>query len=278
MTGPTHTTLIPVYNGAQFIAATLKSVLGQRINGHRVIVSDDASTDNTLEIVRSFQGQGDLHVVQQPRNLGMVENWNVLLAMVDTPTFTLISQDDLLRDADVLPRAIGLLTEDPSAAAVFSDVQLIDGQGRKLKRIRFERPHVFDGRTIIRATLVSCRNSFGLPLAIRSGTARGLRYDPRVRYAADVEFAASLAMRNPRFLHIAEPLFEYRVHLSSATRSVQHHSASDFQIIAKNSGITLNWSERMRQRINLIVVPRLRLAALMATALREGLMPPSVRS
>ena len=45
---------IPTYNGEKFIARTIQSVLDQTFSNFEIIVSDDGSTDKTLEIVRSF--------------------------------------------------------------------------------------------------------------------------------------------------------------------------------------------------------------------------------
>jgi glycosyltransferase involved in cell wall biosynthesis len=267
-----HTTLIPTYNGAPYIGQTLESVLSQRLSSHCVIVSDDSSTDNTIEIVERFSKWTNLRLVRQSRNLGMVQNWNALLKMVDTPTFTLISQDDLFRDEDVIPRALDILSHDLDASAVFSDTQLIDGGGRPLICVRYPRSAVFDGRVAARSSLVTCRNKFGLPLAIRSSNAGGLFYDSNIRYAADVEYASILAYRNPRFCHIPEPLFSYRVHLLSATRSVQHFSKSDYGLIADRCGIRLTRVERLRQRVNLLIIPWLRLAVLWSSAMRERIL------
>src|SRR5689334_12778602 len=49
-------TVIPVWNGAEFIAQTLQAVVEQTVKPDRVIVQDNCSTDNTEEVVRNFKG------------------------------------------------------------------------------------------------------------------------------------------------------------------------------------------------------------------------------
>jgi len=54
MQGPFISVVIPTYNSADFIAKTLETVSLQTYNNYEVIVSDDGSTDNTVDVVKSF--------------------------------------------------------------------------------------------------------------------------------------------------------------------------------------------------------------------------------
>ena len=68
--------IIPMYNAAQFIPQTLESLLNQTIKNFEVVIVDDCSTDNSLEVVESFKPQFDsegikLTVIKMPQNTGM---------------------------------------------------------------------------------------------------------------------------------------------------------------------------------------------------------------
>lgn len=264
-----HSILIPVFNGERHIAETLRSVLSQSVRCQAIVVSDNASTDQTREIVEAFEGDGCVRLVRQVENLGMVGNWNALLDLVDTETFTLISHDDRFSDAQALQHALEILAADPTAAAVFSNISFIDAAGRHFMTNRFRRPPIFDGKETALASILTCRNLFGWPLAIRTHAAEGLRYDPRVCYAADLDYAVRLAARGGSLHHIAAPLFEYRVHLESATRRAQAQSNADFDIIAEHAGIQLSLGQRLRHRVNLWLTPLKRLGLLRIMAFRQ---------
>lgn len=69
---PLVSVIIPMYNSAKFIPQTLESLLYQTMTDFEVVVVDDCSTDNSVEVVESFAERfgGRLHVVKLPKNTG----------------------------------------------------------------------------------------------------------------------------------------------------------------------------------------------------------------
>ena len=72
---PLVSVIIPMYNAAKFISQTLESLVYQTMKDFEVVVIDDCSTDNSVEVVESFAdrvGEGlRLHVIKLPKNTGM---------------------------------------------------------------------------------------------------------------------------------------------------------------------------------------------------------------
>ena len=73
---PLVSVIIPMYNSAKFIPQTLESLLYQTMTDFEVIVIDDCSTDNSVEVVESFASKfslegGSLHVIKLAKNTGM---------------------------------------------------------------------------------------------------------------------------------------------------------------------------------------------------------------
>ena len=69
---PLVSVIIPMYNSAKFIPQTLESLLYQTMTDFEVVVVDDCSTDNSVEVVESFAERfgGRLHVIKLPKNTG----------------------------------------------------------------------------------------------------------------------------------------------------------------------------------------------------------------
>ncbi|MGA0106399.1 MAG: glycosyltransferase family 2 protein, partial [Ilumatobacteraceae bacterium] len=86
---------IPTYNGEKYIARTIQSVLGQTFSNFEIIVSDDGSTDKTLEIVRSFNDPRIVRVDSLSK-VGAEANWNNSVANARAGLIKLVCQDDLL--------------------------------------------------------------------------------------------------------------------------------------------------------------------------------------
>ena len=69
---PLVSVIIPMYNAARFVSQTLESLLYQTMTDFEVVVVDDCSTDNSVEVVESFAGKfgGRLHIIKLPENSG----------------------------------------------------------------------------------------------------------------------------------------------------------------------------------------------------------------
>lgn len=92
---PLVSVIIPAYNGAAFIAQTLRSVLAQTYSNLEVLVVDDGSTDETAEIVTTF-GQVDPRVrLLHQANAGVAAARNLAIAQSQGEFIAPIDADDL---------------------------------------------------------------------------------------------------------------------------------------------------------------------------------------
>lgn len=87
--------LIPAYNGAEVIEETLKSIQVQSFSNYEVIVQDDASTDNTEEVIRSF-GDERIKFFRNEKNLGYPGNLEEARKKASGDIIYLMGQDDIL--------------------------------------------------------------------------------------------------------------------------------------------------------------------------------------
>ena len=68
---------IPTYNGASLIKETLKSILSQGFQNFEIIISDDCSKDNTIEVIKKFKDKR-IKTHRNEKNLGYGKNLQVL--------------------------------------------------------------------------------------------------------------------------------------------------------------------------------------------------------
>jgi hypothetical protein len=105
---------IPTFNRAQFLPESLGSALNQSLPDIEILVSDNASTDATEEVVAAMRDER-VRYVKQPRNMGGTGNFQALLDLATADYFCLLQDDDMIFP-DLAARAYAALEENADAA------------------------------------------------------------------------------------------------------------------------------------------------------------------
>ncbi|SHL21987.1 Glycosyl transferase family 2 [Pseudonocardia thermophila] len=203
---PRLTVGLPVFNGEDYLAEALESLLAQTFTDFELIISDNASTDGTEQICRRYAARDPrVHYVRQPRNLGISANHNVLVALARGTLFKWAGHDDLF-DPDLLRRCVQLLDEHPDAVLATAWTAVIDENG-EVTDVVDQYPADSDSpraaaryRGLLRA--ISGDDDYGVirTAALRSTGLLGSYYH------ADRALVLELSLIG-RFLRIPEPLY-----------------------------------------------------------------------
>ena len=124
---PVVSVLLPVYNGADFIADAISSVLSQSFDDFELIIRDDRSTDQTREIVQKFTDKRIIFV-ENNVNFGLFGNFNACFELSSSAFIQLFSQDDIMH-RKCLESQLSLFRKYDSAAMVYCGVRSIDTSG-----------------------------------------------------------------------------------------------------------------------------------------------------
>jgi glycosyltransferase involved in cell wall biosynthesis len=120
---------VQAYNTAAYVGECLESILGQRgVEDFEVLVIDDASTDATAQELARFRDRR-LRVLRHQTNRGAIATANEGYASGSAPFVIRVDSDDRLRP-DFLQRTVPLLEAHAGVGMVYSDVAMIDEQGR----------------------------------------------------------------------------------------------------------------------------------------------------
>jgi glycosyltransferase involved in cell wall biosynthesis len=239
------TVCIPVYNGAAFVGQAIASIAQQRLGDIDVIVSDNASTDTTPDILASWSHRLPMRTIRRPQTMPMRDHFNALLNEVESDIYMLLCHDDYLATPDALAKARAALDANPDVSAVYCDLLYVNEHGRQLARRSFGREGIFEADIAGHQTLRTGRNCFGIPLAIRRSALGTLRYDQRFLYAMDVDLSWTISRDRPAF-HIPEPLIANRYSRQNTTWSLLNSARHEyFDLAAKYQG-SPDWLERMR--------------------------------
>src|SRR4051794_13589407 len=132
---PRVSVLMPVHNAAAFVEEGLRAVLAQDYPADRLhlIVVDDGSTDGTAAILDVLEAEHPdrVQVIHQA-NQGQVAAVNRAAQEAEGDLLALLDADDV-GPADKIAREVALLQERPEVGLVYTDMCVIDAQGRVIQ-------------------------------------------------------------------------------------------------------------------------------------------------
>lgn len=223
MTTPHVTVLVPTYNHAEFVAETLDSILTQHYEPFDVVVSDDGSTDATVDIALRYAERypGKVRVLTVERNTGIAANFSRCVAAVTGELYAWCAGDDMMLPGK-LSRQVALMQQRPDAVVSVHDAEVFESaSGRVLGRFGA----MYNGREdyleggvelLLRPGYVTLPST----MMIRSSARPAHGYDERLRISNEWLYDVE-TFRNGRCVPINEVLLRYRRHAGNVTASAE---------------------------------------------------------
>lgn len=206
---------MPTYNVAPWVEEAIRSVLDQTYRDFKLLVVDDASTDDTLARVRAIDDPR-IRIASFPDNVGLAENLNRGLDLIDTKYFARMDGDDIALP-QWLQREVEYLEAHPEMGVCGGGGQRF---GTSQSLIRFPEQH----DDIAANMLFEC--TIIVP-TVRMSVVRqhGLRYRVDAFPAEDYRFWAD-CLRVTQLHNIPDTLFRYRMHASQICSSRRQEQES----------------------------------------------------
>lgn len=216
---PKVSVVIPAYNNEKTIVSTIESVKKQTYRNMEIIIIDDNSKDNTLQIIQEQREQDRrIKIVHNEKNLGMTENWNKCLHMAEGEFVKLVCADDLLDENEIEIEAEAMI-KNPTVNLVESDTRLIDIYGNPTGVFkRYPMNGIVSGRKVAKCALI-WNNFFGAPvnnLIRKSVLDKTKGFDNRFTYILDFDMWLKIACEGDVYI-IHEVLNSFRIRDDSNT-------------------------------------------------------------
>jgi len=133
---PLLSIIVPSFNQAEFLGATLDSIFGQKYLPHEVLVMDGASTDGSVDVIKKYATQfPTLRWVSEPDN-GPADAVNKGLERVTGEVIGIQSSDDIYYPG-AFQAAVDVFAKHPDCGLVYGDLDRIDAQNNFLYEQRF---------------------------------------------------------------------------------------------------------------------------------------------
>ncbi len=205
---PLVSIVVPVYNAQNFVTQTIESLLAQTYKHIEIIAIDDGSTDESYARLQPFQSR--IKIIQQ-KNIGQAATLNKGWSMSSGEIIGYLSADDRIK-----PKCIEILVSKlvlmPEVGAVYPDYDLIDPEGKVLKKITAEE---FDYNEVINNLV--CPPGPGLLFRKKYFEKFG-GWNSEYRQMPDFEYWLRIG-QECKFTRIEQNLAEFRLHEESQTHS-----------------------------------------------------------
>jgi len=233
---------MPTYNASIWIRDAIESALAQSWTNFELVVSDNASTDGTQEIVRSY-GDSRIRLEPSERNIGLTLNHNRVIRLSTGRYLKFLHADDILIPT-CIEEMVGLALEDDRIGLVFAPREnvIYDEHGLEWTRMTTQDhqhlgppERINDGRVLFLPLLLDGmeHNWIGEPSAVlvsREALERCGGFNRYLRQTIDFELWLRV-MLHFRVGFLEKPMCLYRMHQASVS--------------AANQGQNRDWLDRV---------------------------------
>lgn len=131
VTDPFFSIILPAFNASNTISGTLKSIEAQVFRDFELVIVNDGSTDNTLKILNEFKNKFSNYKIISQENHGVAASRNAGISVARGKYIAFLDADDEWRK-EKLFQHWKLLTENTECIITYTDVAVIDSDGREL--------------------------------------------------------------------------------------------------------------------------------------------------
>lgn len=219
----TISVVIPTYNGEQYVEEALLSVINQTRQADEIIISDDNSSDHTIEICSKYSNKICIHINRSGPS-GFVNGWNNAVKHTHCDFVSILHQDDTL-DAHFIEEMEKAIMQFPNVKHFFTPCKYIDAEGEIISTPDYCTDEIkyYSGREYVNAY-----QNIGHPHIHRCPgvvTHRDIlnicKYNPDAGHIADDDFFYRVGQYTD-VVGILKPLSFYRIHKSSETGHLEN--------------------------------------------------------
>jgi len=147
---------VPFYNSEKYIGTAIRSILSQTFDDFELILSDDGSTDASLDIARSFN-EPRIKIISDGVNRGIVYRLNEQIKLARGEYFARMDSDDIMFP-DRIEKQVNYLNENRSADVIGSHAIVIDSDnsilGKRISKINNTATDIFNNIPFIHPSVM----------------------------------------------------------------------------------------------------------------------------
>lgn len=228
---PEVSVCIPTFNRAYILEKVIQSVLSQTYKDFELFISDDASSDDTEEVVKSFNDSRIRYHINK-NNLGLINNWNFVIKNAKGEYVFKLDDDDYIA-ATFLEKVVPLFKKHPNIGSVYTGFYYAKGyNGEYIKKVvdktLFKGDYI-RGIDYVKSYLLhtSVPGLHPSSVVFRYDLAKEIGFYEKAKN--DLMFSLLLASK-ANIGYIPEPLFYYVQHQKARATYITESGGSKFPI------------------------------------------------
>jgi len=224
MKHPKVSVIVPNYNHAKFLRQRIDSILTQTYQDFELILLDDCSTDNSLEILNNYQSDKHVsHVLFNDRNSGNPFSQWIKGIELSSGDFVWIAESDDVADEDFLMTLVPLMEKNSDAVLAFSHSYLIDEKDALIDgdyhiHSNPDEVKVLDGNTFARKVMTTCNYIYNASMVLfkRSAYSNVRTTFQQYQTCGDWAFWMEMCLQG-KVIEVGKRLSYFRQHHSKVT-------------------------------------------------------------
>jgi len=259
---PLVSVIMPNYNYAKYIGKSIESVLNQSYKNIQLIVIDDCSTDNSVNIIKAYKEKDDrILLLQNTANSGVIFSRNQGIEHAKGEYIMMLDPDDYLQPGKIEIQVKAMLENNSNLS--FTDINIIDVDDNSIKTRKHAFPQ-YNYKALLKRNFVPHST-----LMVHRSLLEGIRYDDvkkgklvtwlmkkfHMNRLIHEDYAFLLKIyrtKNVVTSYIPQPLVSYRVHNNSYSSKYMHKILSLFSVYHYNERYSLITSLFFTGRIALL--------------------------
>ena len=214
--------IMPVYNSAKTLCKCLDSLLAQTYKNWQVIIVDDCSKDNSLEIIHKYQKEDDrFRLIALEKNAGASNARNVALEVLDAQYTAFLDSDDYWEPI-MLETMIGIAEEKDCDVVQCRFIYDFPGGRQHLPAGAFKEDVLLEGKDlkkVFRRMMTGINMNHVCMKLIRTSLIKDLRFDTSLPTAEDLEMCVRIFDGVKRYCFTSAVMYHYCRHETSLTGS-----------------------------------------------------------
>jgi glycosyltransferase involved in cell wall biosynthesis len=213
VSNPTVSVTVTNYNYGRFLDQNIESILGQSFEDFEVVFVDNASTDNSVQIVRKHEkADHRIRVIAHPENQGRFASLRESCDLSRGRYRVHLDADDYVLSRDAFKEQVTLLDAHPSMAFVYSALTLVNVNGDVIHVSHpYDKNVVLPSAGALEQLLTFNVNHSGLMLRLDSYRAT-TGYTDKYPQMCDVFLAVRLSEQGDLVGYVDRPLYAFRQH------------------------------------------------------------------